>query len=400
MTDTNRPTITNDSPDSVDDHGDRLRLAIESALGHRFTENNRIRVLRNGDEIFPAMLKAVAGATHSIDFVTFVFWTGEIARTFAQALAAKAREGVAVRVILDGFGSMPMDSALIDELEEAGAEVERFRPIVRWKIWESDHRTHRKILVVDNRVAFTGGVGIAEEWEGNANDETEWRDTHFQIEGPAVLDLRAAFLTDWRDTGHAIGERDVAAPRPEPTGSTLAAVIDGSAQIGVNDAQRMLEAVVTAAEDRIVIQTPYFNPTDTLIDALIAAAKRGVEIDLLLPGPHIDKPLSGVVARDRYAPLLPHGARVWEYQTSMMHVKAVLVDDRLACVGSVNVNRRSVEKDEEVMLVVLDRAITAELMAHFEEDLKACIPSAEEAPVATLKRKAIVAALRPIRREF
>ena len=395
-----QPAIAEESPDSVDAHGDRLRLAIESALGHRFTEHNRITVLRNGDEIFPAMLDAIAGATHSIDFVTFVFWTGEIARSFARALADKAREGVAVRVILDGFGSLPMDTGLIDELEEAGAEVERFRPIVRWKIWESDHRTHRKILVVDNRIAFTGGVGIAEEWEGDANDENEWRDTHFQIEGPAVLDLRAAVLTDWRDTGHAIGERDVTAPRPEAAGSTLAAVIDGSAQIGVNDAQRMLEAVVTAAEERIVIQTPYFNPTDTLIDALIAAANRGVAIDLLLPGPHIDKPLSRVVARDRFAPLLPHGVRVWEYQTSMMHVKAVLVDDRLACVGSVNVNRRSVEKDEEVVLVVVDREITAELMAHFEEDLKACVPACEDAPVESLKRRAIVAALRPIRREF
>lgn len=394
------PTVTTESPSNVDEHGDRLRLAIESALGHRFTEGNTITVLRNGDEIFPAMLEAIESAKHSVDFVTFVFWTGAIARRFAKTLAAKAKEGVPVRIVLDGFGSIPMDTALVDELESAGAVVERFRPIVRWKIWESDHRTHRKILVVDNRVAFTGGVGIAEEWEGDAQNSSQWRDTHFKIEGPCVLDLRAVFLTDWRDTGHAIGESDITAPRPEANGSTLAAVIDGSAQIGVNDAQRMLEAVVAAAEDRIIIQTPYFSPKQSLLEALIDAHQRGVEIDLMTPGPHIDKKISRIVARDRYEALLECGVRVWEYQTSMMHVKAVLVDDRLACVGSVNVNRRSVEKDEEVVLVIANQNITSELIRHFEHDLESSVAVTPDSSSERWKRRAIVGALRPLRREF
>ena len=163
-------------------------------------------------------MEAVRSARISIDFVTFVYWTGEVARDFARALADKAREGVRVRVVLDAFGSRLMDTELTQELESAGAQVERFRPVVRWKAWESDHRTHRKILVVDDRVGFTGGVGIASEWEGNAASPEEWRDTHFRIEGPAVLGLKAAFLSDWRDCGHPIGREDIDIGRPDRAG--------------------------------------------------------------------------------------------------------------------------------------------------------------------------------------
>ncbi len=377
-----------------------LRVAIESVLGRRFVSGNRITVLRNGTEIFPAMLDAIETAEESIDFVTFVYWTGDIARRFAHTLAERARAGVQVRVLLDGFGSLPMDQALIEELQTAGAQVEKFRPIVRWKVWESDHRTHRKILVVDNRVGFTGGVGIAEEWEGDARNPDEWRDTHFKIEGPAVMGLRAAFLTDWRDTGHAISEADVAVGRPEEEGDSLVAVVDGSAQIGHNDAQRMLEALVAAARERIIIQTPYFNPTTTLLDALVAAKHRGVDIDLVLPGPHIDKRISRVVARERYESLLDHGIRVWEYQTSMMHVKAVLVDHVAACIGSVNINRRSVEKDEEVAMIVLDEDVTATLEAHFEDDVASSTPVVGDDIRPTPWERALIWALRPLRREF
>ena len=142
-----------------------------------------------------AMLEAIKEAKESIDFVTFNYWTGDIAHRFARLLAKRARDGISIRVILDGFGSLPMRQELIDIMTESGVQLERFRPIVRWKVWESDHRTHRKILVVDNQVAFTGGVGIAEEWEGDARNPNEWRETHFRVEVPAVLGLRAASLT-------------------------------------------------------------------------------------------------------------------------------------------------------------------------------------------------------------
>lgn len=391
-----REAETSDSPSA-----DHLRRAVEAVLGHSFVDGNRIEVLRNGKEIFPAMLDAIDEATKSIDFVTFVYWTGEIARKFSHALAARARAGVRVRVILDGFGSLPMDDSLVEEMRTAGAVVERFRPVVRWKIWESDHRTHRKILICDDRIGFTGGVGIAAEWEGDARNPSEWRDTHFKIQGPAVLGLRAAFLTDWRDLGHGIDAADIDIPRPEPVGSTPLAVVDGSAQIGYNDAERAIEALVAAARDRILIQTPYFNPTDELVNALVAARHRRVNIDILLPGPHIDKRVSAVVAEERYAPLLEHGIRVAIYQPTMMHVKAVLIDGALACVGSVNINRRSVEKDEEVAVLALDGDVVAELEDQFADDLAASTPvspAADRHP--PMLRRAAMTLLRPLRREL
>lgn len=381
------------------DRGEQLRVAVESVLGNIFTEGNTLKVLKNGEEIFPAMLEAVKEAEESIDFVTFVYWTGDIAREFAAALADRARAGVRVRVILDGFGSLPMDQALIDDMRAAGAVVERFRPIARWKFWESDHRTHRKVLVCDNKVAFTGGVGIADEWGGDARTPDEWRDTHFKITGPAVLGLRAAFLTDWRDVGHRIDTADIDVDPPDASGDVTLGVVDGSAQIGFNDAERLLEAVVAAAEERIVIQTPYFNPTDELIDALAAARRRRVEVDILVPGPHIDKRVSAIVAQEHYYPLIDHGVRVWIYQPTMMHVKAVIVDDELAMVGSVNINMRSVEKDEEVAVIVLDRDIVSELYRHFEEDRDHSEPvTRDDSP--SMIEKVVAKAVRPLESEF
>ncbi len=384
-------------PDEATPH--RLRTAVESVLGNVFTEGNTVQVLRNGKEIFPAMLEAIRNAERSIDFVTFVYWKGSIATTFAEALSERARNGVRVRVVLDGFGSLPMKQATIEMMKGAGVIVERFRPVVRWKVWESDHRTHRKILVVDDEIGFTGGVGIADEWDGDAQDPSEWRDTHFRIEGPAVLGLRAAFLTDWRDTGHRIDEADIAVRRPDEGGDQAVGIVDGSAQIGVNDAQRILEALVAGAEERIIIQTPYFNPTDELIEALKAATRRRVQIDILVPGPHIDKRISEIVAKDSYVPLIDHGIRVWIYQPTMMHVKAVLVDGELALLGSVNINRRSVVKDEEVAMLVLDPALVSTLTEHFDEDVERSLPFSQTEDLSLVER-ALARVVRPIKNEM
>ena len=384
----------------IEDRAVRLRLAVETVIGHQFVEGNRLDILKNGDEIFPAMLEAVEAAEESIEFVTFVYWTGQIADHMARALSDRARAGVRVRVILDGFGSLPMDPLLIDDMRASGVMVERFRPIARWKFWESDHRTHRKILVCDNQVAFTGGVGIAEEWMGDARDSSEWRDTHFRIEGPAVVGLRAAFLTDWRDIGFGIDTVDIDFTPPHPAGRVPMAVIDGSAQIGYNDAERVLEALVLAATDSIRIATPYFNPTGTFTERLIEARRRGVEIDILIPGPHIDKRISLVMAREKYRPLIREGIRVWEYQPTMMHVKAVLIDQRVAMIGSVNLNRRSVEKDEEVAVVVLDGSTVEQLEQHFDDDVTRAEPAAGPDTEPSPGHRLLAKALHPIRREL
>jgi cardiolipin synthase len=351
-----------------DETRERLRTAVRASIGNSFVGGNTVTVLKNGVEIFPAMLEAVRSATTRIEFLTFVYWKGRVAQEMALALSEKARGGVGVRVILDGFGSMPMRQELIDMMVDAGVQVERFRTPVRWKFWEADHRTHRKILVVDNEIAFTGGVGIAEEWEGDARNDNEWRDTHFRIQGPAAVGLRSVFLTDWRDTGHPVQRSDVLVTPPYPAGTTELAVIDGSAQIGFSDAQRVIEGLIQAADDRVWIQTPYFNPCPELSDIMVEAVRRGVDVQVLLPGPHIDKRISAIAAEEIYADLVDAGVRVWVYQPTMMHVKAILVDGHISMVGSVNFNRRSVAKDEEVAIALLDSGITEQLGRHFIED--------------------------------
>lgn len=378
----------------------RLRRAIGAAVGSPLEDGNSVSVLRNGVEIFPAMLEAVTEARHSIDFLTFIYWTGDIAKRFADALSERSRAGVRVRVVLDSFGSRPMRRELIEQMVAAGVKVERFRPVIRWKFWKSDHRTHRKILIVDDKIGFTGGVGIASEWEGDARNPDEWRDTHFRVEGPSVLQLKAAFLTDWRDTGHVLDPTDVEVDPPEKAGQVELAVIDGSAQIGFDDAERVLEALVSAARQRILIATPYFNPSEAVQTLFTRALGRGVNLDLLIPGPHIDKRVSQVMAEEMYLPLIDAGARVWIYQPTMMHVKAMLVDGSMALVGSININRRSVEKDEEVAIAIFDRELTSLLESHFQEDVARSIAAVSEVRDRPVLRRIAARLLRPIRSEM
>jgi cardiolipin synthase len=254
-------------------------------------------------------------------------------------------------------------------MEESGVEVAWFRPVTRWKVWEIDHRTHRKILVVDDKVAFTGGVGVAQEWEGDARDHTEWRDSHFEIRGPAVDALRSAFLADWRDADRLMFVPDHIPPRPEPAGPTTLGVIDASAQIELNSAGRAFEVIVGLARTRLWITTPYFNPSSRLTRLLVQAAGRGVEVRVMIPGPHIDKRVSLVTAQEEAATLLDAGVWLHRFQPSMLHVKQLIADDTLAMVGSVNFNERSMFKDEEVAVVAIDHDLNEILAGDFLDDL-------------------------------
>src|SRR5690606_17200742 len=193
------------------------RRALEATLGIPFAEGNSIRVLRNGKEIFPALLEAIEQAEHTIDFLTYVYWTGDIAERFADALIRKARQGVDVDVILDAFGAKQMNRQLVQKMEQAGVTVCWFRPMT-WRLWRFDNRTHRKILVCDGAVGFTGGVGIAEEWEGDALNPSQWRDTHIRVEGPAVHGIHAAFLGNWSEMGRTVKLRDEAFPKLQGRG--------------------------------------------------------------------------------------------------------------------------------------------------------------------------------------
>ena len=355
----------------MSDRIDDLRRTIEGVIGIPATEGNRIDVLHNGDEIFPAMLDCIGSAEHTIDFLTFVYWTGEIGRQFANRLSERARSGVRVRVLLDAWGAHPMEKALIEEMDDAGVHIRWFRPIARLRLGALNHRTHRKVLIVDESTGFTGGVGIADEWQGDARGPAEWRDTHFRITGPAVDGLRAAFLDNWAETDPVLFDEKVDRfPAQPQRGDTIVQCVRGSSEIGRSDIETLFRALLQSARDCVRVATAYFVPDDELTGRLCDAADRGVHVQLLLPGPHADKRFVQLAGESMYPRLLDHGVELWNFQPSMMHAKIMTVDGVLANIGSANLNARSTSCDEEINVVALDPELVRILDEQFDEDLE------------------------------
>jgi cardiolipin synthase A/B len=347
------------------------RRTLEGVVGIPATEGNRVTVLRNGDEIFPAMLEAINGAEHTIDFLTFVYWKGEIGTEMAGALSRRARAGVRVRVLLDAWGSHPIENQLIDEMIGAGVQLRWFRPLSRLHIGDVNHRTHRKVLVVDESVGFTGGVGISDLWRGDARNEDEWRDTHFKVEGPAVDGLRAAFLDNWAETDPTIfeDEFDRFPSWPAPGHSTVQCV-RGASATGGSELRSVFQTLLQLATRQLRVTTAYFVPDDDLTKRLCDAAGRGVRVQILLPGPFADKRFVQLAAEADYESLVESGVEVWNFQPSMMHSKTMTVDGLIANVGSANFNTRSLNCDEEINMVIFDPVIARTLDEHFEKDLE------------------------------
>ncbi|MDQ6724587.1 MAG: phospholipase D-like domain-containing protein, partial [Actinomycetota bacterium] len=343
----------------MDDRTRRYRRALEGLIGVPATEGNQVDVLRNGDRIFPAMVAAIRAATSTVDFLTFVYWQGSIGREVAEALTERAAAGVRVRVLLDAFGAYTMDKGLVAAMEAAGAQVEWFRPVNKVRFWENNHRSHRKVLICDEDVAFTGGIGIADEWRGDAREAGEWRDTHFRIRGPAVDGLRAAFVQNWGETGRPLFDLRVDRFPDQPqVGTSVAQVVRGAAQTGWSDVATLVRSLLSLAEERVRITTAYFVPDDAMCSLLAQTAQRGVDVEVLLPGPHVDKRFVQLAGESQYAGLLDAGVRLWSYQRSMLHAKVVTVDRTLASVGSANFTTRSLTLDDEVNVVILDPAVT------------------------------------------
>ncbi|SMO93864.1 phospholipase D-like domain-containing protein [Gracilimonas mengyeensis] len=345
---------------------------LEQSLGIPFSFGNKIEVLKNGDQIFPSMLEAIRNAEERIEFLTFVYWKGNIAREFARALARKAEEGVEVFVILDSFGAAKMPSELYKMMENSGVQLQWFRPMPQWKIWKVDNRTHRKVLICDGEVAFTGGVGIASEWEGDARNEEEWRDTHFRIEGPAVFGLQAAFMENWVEGADHLEFDHTIKGTPAPGKETAVQVIRTSASVRWSDIVMLYQALIKMAKENIRITTAYFNPNEVMIGLLKQAAARGVDVQIMVPGEKIDKQIARIAGDESFEDLLESDVKLWYYQKTMLHSKVITVDDRLSCVGSANFNHRSMLKDDEVNVVILDEEVTKKLNKHFEDDLAEC----------------------------
>jgi cardiolipin synthase A/B len=355
------------SEDRVDD----VRRTLEGVIGVPATEGNQVDALVNGDQIFPAMLEAIGDARRTIDLLTFVYWRGGIGTRFAEALSDKAGSGVRVRVLLDAWGASSIDPDLVSKMEDAGVRVRWFRPLRRLQPTKVNHRTHRKVMIVDEATGFTGGVGIADQWCGDARNEDEWRDTHFRVRGPAVDGLRAAFLDNWLETDPEVFDASIDRfpDQPKP-GRAVIQCVRGASEVGWSDISTLLLTLLQLARDRIRITTAYFVPDDELIECLNAASDRGVTVEILLPGPHGDKRFVQLAGQAVYERLLEHGVRVWHYQPTMLHAKVMTVDGLVANVGSANFNARSTELDEEINLVALDPHLVRLLDRQFDADLE------------------------------
>ncbi|WP_181197992.1 phospholipase D-like domain-containing protein [Enhygromyxa salina] len=316
------------------------------------------------------MLDAIAKAERQIAFVTFVYWTGEIAERFAEALSLAARRGVSVRVVLDAVGAREMDDRLIRTMRSAGVEVRWFRPVRAWRIWQSSHRTHRKLLIVDGQLGFTGGVGIAREWQGDARDPSQWRDSHFELVGPAVLGLWGAFIGSWLEAGgDPLAPPTPTPARVDPRDRLSIHVLPSTAAVGWTTIAIALWALIDAAERSIKIATAYFTPGEETVEALCAKARDGVRVELLVPGPHADVRVAKIVAESELRPLIEAGVRVYYFCPTMMHTKVVVIDEAFACFGSANINNRSMRKDEEILVATGASDLVEDLLIDFAADL-------------------------------
>jgi cardiolipin synthase len=352
-----------DSPDFM--------RAAEALTGHPINEGCEVELLINGDQIFPAMLETIRSAEETLCLETYVYWRGDIAAEVAEAVCERAAAGVDCRVLVDAVGAAKITDGLIDQMQEAGVRVVRFRPPRLYSLRHLANRTHRRLLVADGRVGMTGGVGIAGEWEGDARGPDEWRDTHVLIRGPVVRGMQGAFAEHWLEsTGEVLGG--------EPFLPELEAIDDGgpvqlirsSAGVGDTNAEAIYYLAIASARRNLDICAAYFAPRPAFTKALAEAAERGVEVRVVVPGPHIDKEFVRQAGHAAYEPLLEAGVRIFEYQPTMLHAKTMAVDGCWASVGTINFDNRSFQLNDEITLAVHSERFCAALVESFDVDVE------------------------------
>ena len=342
--------------------------SLGQLLGPPLVDGNRVRALQNGDEIFPAMLRAIEGAQHSVTLESFIYWQGHVAEQFSRALSDRARDGVHVHVLLDGLGCNCIRSVLVRQMLAAGVEVEIYNVIEPLDLDRINNRTHRKLMVVDGRIGFTGGVGIADEWSGHAQSPNHWRDGHYQVEGPVVAQMQSAFMDNWMKMAAVVLHGDAYFPPLAPAGDLRCHLFKSAPHEGSDSLRLMFLFSIAAARETIHLANAYFMPDDLTLQTMIEALRRGVRIEILMPGPHIDKRFFREASYTRWGGLLAAGARFYEYQPTMFHTKLMVVDGAWTSVGSANFDNRSMRLNDEANLNVLDARFGAEQVAVFEAD--------------------------------
>ncbi len=352
---------------SVDDP--QFKRAMGLMLGPAIIDGNKANELINGDQIFPAMLGAIRSAKKTVLFETYIYWSGEIGEQFAEALAERARAGVKVHVLLDWLGSVKADNAMIERMRDAGVEVRVYHPLRWYNLARLNNRTHRKLLIVDGAVGFTGGVGIAPLWTGNAQDPDHWRDSHFRVEGPVVAQMQSVMLDNWAKTTGKVLHGAEYFPPPKSVGTESAQMFSSSPNGGSESMLMMYLLAITAATRSIDLSSAYFVPDEITRNALVAAVKRGVKVRIITPGPHIDAETVRRASRGLWGDLLEAGVQIYEYQPTMYHCKVMIVDGLMTSVGSTNFDVRSFRLNDEANLNIYDAAFAARQTRVFETDL-------------------------------
>jgi len=343
--------------------------ALGVLLGPPVVAGNRIDAYQNGDEIFPAMLEAIRGARKTVDFESYIYWSGEVGRAFADALSQRAKAGVKVHVLIDWLGSQKIEQQLIDEMRSAGVQIYLYHPLSWYSLARVNNRTHRKLLVVDGRIGFTGGVGIADKWQGHAQDADHWRDSQYRAEGPVAAQMQATFIDNWtKVSGDVLHGADYL-PVIAPAGEAQAQMFSSSPDGGAESMQLMYLLVITAAAHTIDLASAYFVPDQLTSDALVAAMRRGVRFRLIVPGPIVDTDIVRRASRATWGPLLEAGAEIYEYQPTMFHCKVLIVDRLLTSVGSTNFDPRSFRLNDEANLNVYDAPFAQAQERVFERDI-------------------------------
>ncbi len=337
-------------------------------LGPPMLGGNEVQVLVNGDRIFAAMLAAIGQAERTITFETYIYWSESIGQKFADALIERAKAGVKVHVLLDWVGSAKMEQRYLDDMKTAGIVVERYHEPHWSHLPRLNNRTHRKVLVLDGSIGFTGGVGIADQWLGDARDATQWRDTHFRVEGPVVAQMQAVFMDNWIKAKGKVLHDDLYFPALQARGDMSAQMFSSSPSGGSESMQLMYLMAITAAQHSIDLANSYFVPDALTTAALVAAAKRGVKVRIVTPGEHIDTEIVRKASRAGWGDLLQAGVQMAEFAPTMFHVKAMVVDGLFVSVGSTNFDNRSFRLNDEANLNVLHAAFAKEQIAIFDAD--------------------------------
>lgn len=354
---------------------DRFEEALPSIAGMTkavIQDGNSAELLQNGDEYFPALLASIAAAKETIHFETYVWWTGPICAELANAFAARAREGIEVRVMVDSLGGLKMRPRLRRLMKKAGVKLHHYHPIRLADIGQLNKRTHRKLAIFDGKLAYICGHGVARQWTGNGEDKHHWRDTGVRLQGPIVHAMQAVFAQHWiEETGEVfMGEKYF--PVLPKAGTLKMHILAGAPLGGVSDLELMFKMALATAQKEIMIQNPYFIPDEETVSLLKRAVKRGVDVQIMVPGKITDSPIVNHAGHRHFSDMLAAGVKIFCFERTLIHQKILMIDGIWSHVGSTNLDSRSFNINEEAGVGIIDEGIAAELRAAFDDDLKSC----------------------------